>query len=86
MRSTMDFDIDKLDALEQSDGSYVDRDGCITWYNELGQLHREEGPALILPDGKKWWYLNETLYSFDNWCIELNKSDEARMMLRLSYA
>ena len=29
------------------------------WYNEKGQLHREDGPAVELIDGTKEWYLND---------------------------
>ena len=28
------------------------------WYNERGQFHREDGPAVEYPDGSKQWYLN----------------------------
>ena len=36
----------------------VDEYGAIRWYNEAGQLHREEGPAIEYADGTKVWYLN----------------------------
>lgn len=29
------------------------------WYDERGEIHREDGPAIIFKDGsKEWWYLN----------------------------
>ncbi len=28
------------------------------YYNELGQLHRDDGPALITTDGSEYWYLH----------------------------
>jgi hypothetical protein len=85
-RNTRDFDIDKLDALEQSDGSYVNGNGTITWYNELGQYHRADGPALVFADGRSHWWLNGLTFTFDDWLIKLNKSDEVKMLLRLQYA
>ena len=85
--SSRDYDIGNCGAVEQSDGSYVDRDGCITWYNKHGEWHREDGPACIYRDGSVEWFINGTTYwSFAEWLIELNKSDEAKMLLRLQYA
>jgi hypothetical protein len=36
----------------------VDEYGTIRWYNEDGQLHREDGPALECADGDKSWWIN----------------------------
>jgi hypothetical protein len=33
------------------------------WLN--GNLHREDGPAIIRPDGSEWWYLNGKLHRED---------------------
>jgi hypothetical protein len=33
------------------------------WYNEQGELHREDGPAVESPCGYKEWYLNDIEYS-----------------------
>jgi|TARA_R110000744_G_scaffold362620_1_gene470710 hypothetical protein len=85
-RSTRDFIIKHYDAIEQSDDSYVDRDGVITWFNELGQYHREDGPSLIYPTGEIDWFLNGVNYTFADWCNKLNKPDESKMLLRLQYA
>ena len=30
------------------------------WVN--GQLHREDGPAIIMPDGSEFWYRKGKLY------------------------
>lgn len=35
-----------------------DEYGTIRWYNEEGQYHREDGPAIEWADGSKFWYLN----------------------------
>jgi len=84
--STRDEDIRLFGAVEQSDGSYVDNDGDIFWYNELGQRHRKDGPAVIKSDGEIYWYFNGDSYKFDEW-LKLNKTDEEKMMmLRLQYA
>jgi len=79
------YDIIMHHFIEQSDGSYLHCDGDIFWYNEAGLCHREDGPSLTLTDGRMLWYLNGIYYSFDEWCIKLNKSDEEKMMLRLQY-
>jgi hypothetical protein len=85
--SNRDYDIKHHGALEQPDGSYLNSYGDITWYNEEGQCHREDGPGVIHPDGSvsRWW-LNGIRYSFNRWCTELNKTDEEKMLLRLQYA
>ena len=85
--STRDEDIRLFGAVEQSDGSYVDMEGNITWYNDAGEWHREDGPAGTYPseDVEEWW-LNDVFYNtFSEWLIELNKSDEDKMLLRLQY-
>jgi hypothetical protein len=79
------FNIDKLDAEEQSDGSYLNKYGDVCWYNEAGQRHREDGPAVIYNDGEVEWLLNGEYHTFESWCAALNKSDEVKMLLRLSY-
>tara|TARA_B110000208_G_scaffold61575_1_gene79963 strand:- start:16 stop:285 length:270 start_codon:yes stop_codon:yes gene_type:complete len=83
--SRRDVDI-TFGAREQSDGSYLHNDGAISWYNEVGQRHREEGPACIYNDGSvNWWYIDGRIYSFNDWCNKLNKTDEDKMLLKLQY-
>tara|TARA_B110000238_G_scaffold100411_1_gene109424 strand:- start:909 stop:1175 length:267 start_codon:yes stop_codon:yes gene_type:complete len=84
--SNRDYHIKKYAAIEQSDGSWLHDDGDVYWYNEVGYLHREDGPACIYFNGGgvEWW-LNGNYYFVDDWLIELNKSDECKMMLRLQY-
>jgi len=86
MRSTRDHAIKYFDAVEQSDGSYINRYGSIRWYNKEGETHREEGPAIICNDGRIFWYLNNIFYTFADWLIKLNKTDEDKMILVLQYA
>ena len=33
-------------------------DGTIEYRNDLGQRHREDGPAVTFPNGTKCWYLH----------------------------
>ena len=35
----------------------VDEDKTIHWYNDKGQLHRLDGPAVEYADGFKEWYV-----------------------------
>tara|TARA_R110002124_G_scaffold19674_1_gene78504 strand:+ start:969 stop:1247 length:279 start_codon:yes stop_codon:yes gene_type:complete len=90
--SSRDHDIKYWDAILQPDGSYIFPNGQIRWYNEVGQNHREDGPSVIyVPpqsctlDMTHEWTLYDRYYSFNNWCIELNKTDEEKMLLRLQY-
>ena len=84
-KSYRDRDINLYGAVEQPDGSWLHNDGDIFWYNELGQRHRKDGPAVIKSDGKIYWYFNGEEYKFDEW-LKLNKTDEQKMILRLQYA
>jgi hypothetical protein len=90
MYSRRDYAIQALQAVKHDNGSYIDYNATQRWFNDIGELHREDGPAVIYTKsislGSVYWYLNGTEYqSFDDWCIKLNKSDEAKMMLRLQY-
>ena len=84
--SSRDFVINKRGAELQPDGSYINEWGNILYFDESGGYHREDGPAVISSDGGvvEWW-LNGNYYYVDDWLIELNKSDECKMMLRLCY-
>ena len=37
----------------------VDYFGTKCWYNEQGQRHREDGPAIEWADGAKEWHIND---------------------------
>lgn len=37
---------------------HVKGDGTIVWSNEIGQFHREDGPAVEYYNGSKLWYVN----------------------------
>ncbi len=37
-------------------------DGTREWRNAAGKPHREDGPAVVFPDGVQWWYRDGKLY------------------------
>ena len=41
----------------------VNCEGSQFYYNDNGDLHREDGPALEYP-AKSFWYLNGVLYTY----------------------
>ena len=48
----------------------IDSEGNKRWYNDVGQYHRLDGPAVELADGDKVWYLNGKLHREDGPAIE----------------
>ena len=52
------------DLVILSDGSQLLSDGSQQWrYN--GELHREDGPAVIWPDGTQVWWQNNKIHRVD---------------------
>ena len=43
----------------------IDQDGNKFWYNEQGQRHRLDGPAVIFADGNKAWWSHGKLHRED---------------------
>ena len=43
----------------------VGPDGTRKYYNSAGQLHCEDGPAVILKNGSKFWFQNGDLHRTD---------------------
>jgi hypothetical protein len=41
------------------------------WKLPNGDYHREDGPAVIYPDGTKYWYFNDKYHRLDGPAIEL---------------
>lgn len=39
------------------DGKHIDFHGAERWYKD-GDCHREDGPAIVLPNGYRAWYVN----------------------------
>jgi hypothetical protein len=66
--SEEDFKL-KMNAKEypkkevKSDGTF--------WRNEKGEYHREDGPAVELANGNKFWYLNGQYHREDGPAVEL---------------
>lgn len=48
----------------------IDKYGTIRYKNELGKLHREDGPAIECANGDIYWYLNNKLHREDGPTIE----------------
>ena len=48
----------------------TDRYGTIRWYNEDGELHREDGPAVEDADGGKEWYINGNRHREDGPAVD----------------
>lgn len=48
----------------------VGNGGTRRYYNNLGQLHREDGPAIVYADNTKVWYQNGVLHREDGPAIE----------------
>ena len=109
----------------------VSPDGTKGWFNEEGRLHRDDGPAVILPNGaeewfrhgtrhredgpaeiypngtKIWcqngfahredgtavilwdgsvqWWLNDKMYSFQEWVNELNLDPKTRLEMVMKW-
>ena len=45
-------------------------DGACRYYNRQGQLHRENGPAVVLLFGTKIWYYNGKCHRVDGPAVE----------------
>ena len=79
------YHIREYEAVVQPDGSYLHEDGDVCWYSEVGDIHREDGPSIISPDGDVEWCLNNIVYTFNDWLKLTPISDEEKMLLRLQY-
>lgn len=51
--------------------------GWKIWQNEYKEVHREDGPAVISPNGVCEWYLNDIELSKEEWWEML--SHEAKL-------
>jgi hypothetical protein len=43
----------------------IDKYGDKRWFNEKGELHRDDGPAIELADGERRWYKDGNLHRVD---------------------
>ena len=35
---------------------WYDRYGWVQWLDDEGRSHREDGPAIVWPRGRQWWF------------------------------
>ena len=74
-------------AMEQTNGSWLHADGDIYYYNSVGQVHREDGPAIVeYPYNTEHWYIYGQEYSFNKWLNILPLPDKEKMILKLRYS
>jgi len=62
-----DFSEEKIDKsinflLNYDPPTEIDSHGTKFWKNSLGELHRDNGPAVIYKNGTKAWYQNDKLH------------------------
>ena len=48
----------------------IDKYRTKRWYNLNGELHREDGPAIELANGSKFWYVNGKRHREDGPAVE----------------
>ena len=51
----------------------IDEDETKVWYNDKGQVHREDGPAVETTTGDKAWYKNGERHRDGGPAVEHNK-------------
>ena len=49
----------------------MDKYGNKYFENDMGQLHRIDGPAIEYPNGSKYWYVNGKCHRIDGPAVEL---------------
>jgi hypothetical protein len=54
----------------------VNQYGTIRWKNAEGKYHREDGPAVIYPNGSEWWYTNGKYHREDGPAVTYPNGDE----------
>ncbi len=57
----------------------IDECGTKRWLFN-GNLHREDGPAIEFADGDKKWYLNDILYSREDWLEMLLRDSKMKVL------
>ena len=48
-----------------SEPTEITNDGTKVWRNDMGQFHRDDGPAVIYTNGTQYWYINGNLHRED---------------------
>jgi len=54
----------------------TDKDGSKFWYNDQGQLHRQDGPAIEWLDGGTTWYQDGEIHRIDGPACEAENGDQ----------
>ena len=57
-----------------------------SWFNDKGNLHRDDGPALEYSDGSKLWYLNGLSNRDDGPAVVYSGGFKAWYLNGISYA
>lgn len=47
--------------------------------------HRNDGPAVIYPDGRVEWWLNNNVHTFTSWCKAVKLLPEEIVEMKLLY-
>ena len=61
-------------------GQYITENGNEFWY-KLNQFHRVDGPAIIMKDGFKEYWLNGQPYEKEAWWEKLSDEDKLKAVL-----
>jgi hypothetical protein len=86
MSNSKEFAINYLNAVKHHNGSYIDEHNTQRWYNEAGQIHRDDGPAIVYRSGNSYWYFKGDMYHFFNEWIKLSEApDKTKLLLKLQY-
>ena len=64
---TFDDATTAINESDYDDGSHTDINdrGAKIWRNAAGKVHRDDGPAMIYPDGSQMWYKNDLRHRED---------------------
>lgn len=64
------YELQKTGLLLDCVGKVINKRGKII-YHRYGEWHREDGPAYILPNGNSHYYLNDRLFSEQQYKFEM---------------
>ena len=79
------YAINECVAILQPNGSYITNEDITVWFNNQGQYHREDGPAIIYKNNHSLWFNHGEPLSFNNWLKQSKTTDKQKLLLRLQY-
>jgi hypothetical protein len=85
MDSSRTYAINECGAVLLQNGSYLTNENITVWFNDKGEYHRENGPAVIYKNNHSLWFNHGVPLLFKNWLIQSNTTDEQKLLLRLQY-